>query len=75
MAESQNEPSKQEENRRAGFAYAAGIALFVTVAAFCGLGWFVDKWLGTKPWGLIVGIVLGSAAGLFEFVRLSSKTY
>lgn len=69
------EPSKQEENRRAGFAYAAGIALFATVAAFCALGWFVDKWLGTKPWGLIVGIVLGSAAGLFEFVRLSSKTY
>ena len=24
---------------------------------------------------LIAGIVLGSAAGLFEFVRLSSKTY
>lgn len=69
------EPSKQEENRRAGFAYAAGIALFATVAAFCGLGWFLDKWLGIGPWGLIVGIVLGSAAGLFEFVRLSSKTY
>ena len=38
-------------------------------------GWMVDKWLGSAPWGLIIGIVLGSAAGLFEFVRLSSKTY
>ncbi|HEX6285018.1 MAG TPA: AtpZ/AtpI family protein [Pyrinomonadaceae bacterium] len=64
-----------EENRKTGFAYAAGIALFATVAAFCALGWFLDKWLGTQPWLLIVGIVLGSAAGLFEFVRLSSKTY
>lgn len=69
------EPSKQEENRRAGFAYAAGFMLFVIVAGFCGLGWLLDKWLGTQPWGLVVGIVLGSAAGLFEFVRLSSKTY
>ena len=65
----------QEENRKAGFAYAAGIALFGTVVAFCAAGWMVDKWLGSAPWGLIIGIVLGSAAGLFEFVRLSSKTY
>lgn len=65
----------QEENRKTGFAYAAGIVLFASVAAFCALGWFLDKWLGTAPWLLIIGIVLGSAVGLFEFVRLSSKTY
>ena len=65
----------QEENRKAGFAYAAGITLVVTVAAFCGLGWLLDKWLGTEPYLLIGGIVLGSAAGLFEFVRISSRTY
>lgn len=65
----------QDENRKSGFAYAAGITLVASVVAFCGLGWFLDKWLGTEPWLLIVGILLGSAAGLFEFVRLSSKTY
>ena len=65
----------QEENRKTGFAYAAGITLFAAVAAFCAFGWFLDKWLGTQPYLLIAGIVLGSAAGLFEFVRLSSKTY
>ena len=65
----------EEENRKTGFAYAAGITLFASVAAGCLFGWFLDKWLGTQPWLLIVGIVLGSAAGLFEFVRLSSKTY
>ena len=68
-------PSKEEENRKAGFAYAAGIALFATVAAFTGIGWMLDKWFGTQPWCLVGGIVAGSAAGLFEFVRLSSKTY
>ena len=65
----------QEQNRKTSFAYAAGITLFALVASFCGAGWLLDKWLGTDPWLLIVGIVLGSAAGLFEFVRLSSKTY
>lgn len=69
------EEPDQEENRKTGFAYAAGITLFASVAAFCALGWLLDKWLGTQPWLLVGGIVLGSAAGLFEFVRLSSKTY
>ena len=65
----------QDQNRKTGIAYAAGITLFASVAAFCAAGWFLDKWLGTQPWLLVVGIVVGSAAGLFEFVRLSSKTY
>jgi ATP synthase protein I len=69
------EKPDQDENRKAGFAYAAAITLFASVASFCALGWMLDKWLGTDPWLLIIGIVLGSAAGLFEFVRLSSKTY
>ena len=65
----------QDENRKAGFAYAAGIALFASVVTFCAVGWFVDKWFNIAPWGLVIGIVLGSAVGLFEFIRLSSKTY
>ena len=71
MAETPN----PEENRKTGLAYAAGITLFASVAAFCGIGYLLDRWLGTEPWLLIAGIVIGSAAGLFEFVRLSSKTY
>jgi F0F1-type ATP synthase assembly protein I len=65
----------QDENRKAGFAYAAGLALFASVVTFCGAGWLADKWFDIAPWGLIIGIVLGSAVGLYEFVRLSSKTY
>ena len=65
----------QQESRKAGFAYAAGIALFASVVAFCAAGWLVDKWFHTDPWGLIIGIDLGSAVGLYEFIRLSSKTY
>jgi len=67
--------NSDDENRKSGFAYAAGIALFASVATFCVIGYFLDRWLGTQPWFLIGGIVLGSAAGLFEFVRISSKTY
>jgi len=67
--------SHDETNRKTGFAYAAGITLFASVAAFCGLGYLADRWLGTQPYLLIGGIVLGSALGLYQFVRLSAKTY
>jgi ATP synthase protein I len=65
----------QDENRKSGFAYAAGITLFASVASFCAIGYLLDRWLGTQPWFLIGGIVLGSAVGLFEFIRISAKTY
>jgi F0F1-type ATP synthase assembly protein I len=73
----QRDPSKPtaDENRKAGFAYAAGLTLFASVAALTGLGYLLDMWLGTQPWCLVGGIVLGSAVGLYQFVRLSSKTY
>lgn len=67
--------SKEETNRKSGFAYAAAITLFAAVVGFCGLGYLIDGWFGTKPWFLIAGIVIGSAAGLYEFVRISAKTY
>lgn len=68
------ETPDQETNRKSGIAYAAAFTLFASVAAFCGFGYLLDTWLGTKPWLLVAGIVLGSAIGLFQFVRLSSKT-
>ena len=64
-----------DENRKSGFAYAAGFTLFASVVAVGGIGWLMDRWLGTEPWLLVGGIALGSAVGLFQFVRLSSKTY
>lgn len=35
------------------------------------LGWGFDKLLSTSPWGLIVFLMLGFAAGVFNVVRSS----
>jgi ATP synthase protein I len=63
----------QEVNRKSGIAYAAGLSLFFSVATLCLVGWLCDRWLGTKPWLLVTGIVLGSIVGFYQFVRLTSK--
>jgi len=64
---------KEETNRKSGLAYAAAFALFGSVAAGLLAGWLIDRWLGTAPWLLVGGIVLGAAAGFYEFVRAASK--
>jgi Uncharacterized protein conserved in bacteria len=68
-----SEREEQETNRKSGLAYAAAGALFFTVAIFLGVGWLLDRWLGTSPWLLVLGVVLGSGLGLYEFVRITSK--
>jgi len=68
-----SEDDQQEINRKSGLAYAAAFSLFAAVVAGLVLGWLLDRWLGTQPWLLLTGIVLGSAAGLYEFIRSSSK--
>jgi len=32
-------------------------------------GWLFDRWLGTSPWGLIVFLLLGFAAGVLNVMR------
>ncbi len=63
----------KEANRTSGTAYAAALALFASVASFCGLGWLADRWWGTAPWLLAGGLVLGAVVGFYQFIRLTSK--
>lgn len=69
----EDDPNDQRETtRRSGVAYAAGLAIFFSVLSFMGVGWALDRWLGTG-WLMITGIVLGSAVGFYEFIRIMSK--
>ncbi len=45
----------------------------LTVATVIGglLGFALDSFFGTKPWGLVAGIVLGSAAGCLGVYRVA----
>jgi ATP synthase protein I len=64
---------KEETNRKSGIAYSAGLILFACVVSFCGAGWLADRWLGTSPWLMVVGLVLGAIAGFYQFIRLTNK--
>lgn len=38
-----------------------------------GLGWIIDYWAGTSPWGLIILLLLGFAAGVLNVLRSLGK--
>ena len=39
-----------------------------------GIGWVADQWLGTAPFGLIVFLLLGFAAGVLNVLRSVGMT-
>ena len=41
-----------------------GLTVAVTLVVLAGLGYLVDRWLGTSPWFTLVGLVLGIAAAV-----------
>jgi F0F1-type ATP synthase assembly protein I len=64
-----------ETVRQSGLAYSAGIALFAAVVFMMILGWGADLLLGTSPWGIVGGIVIGSVIGFVQFFRLTSQIF
>lgn len=75
MAGRQNQDP--EDRYSAARAVGAGVLvpgmLFGCVVVGVLLGYFLDKWLGSSPWGLIGGLVLGSVAGVREMLKLLKK--
>ena len=69
----QQDNDKEEINRKSGLAYAAAFSLFAAVVSGLIGGWLLDRWLGTSPWLLVTGIVLGGAAGFYELIRSISR--
>jgi ATP synthase protein I len=49
-----------------------GIELVSALAVAVAIGWFLDEWLGTRPFLLMLFFVLGGAAGVANVWRLVS---
>ena len=64
-----------ETTWRSGLAWSAGIAFFASVAFMLVLGWGADLLLGSSPWGVVGGIVVGSLVGFVQLFRLSSQIF
>ena len=68
-------PPKQGE--LAGWYRMAGVGIefVVAVALFAGIGYAIDRWRGTGPWGVLIGLGIGFAVGLRALIRAANKSF
>lgn len=67
--------SRAEAFRQSGLAWSAGVAFFAAVVFMMIVGWGADLLLGSSPWGMVGGIVMGSIIGFVQFFRLTSQIF
>ncbi|MDP2409386.1 MAG: AtpZ/AtpI family protein [Pseudolabrys sp.] len=58
-----NDPSQMAR----GFRLSTELVAGVLVGAM--IGWLIDRWLGISPWGMMVFLLLGFAAGILNVMR------
>ena len=59
----------QDNIRRAGPAATASYSLIGAIVLLGGSGHLVDRWQGTEPWGLLVGLLAGLIVGFYELAK------
>lgn len=65
-------PETSEKGNVLSLAFRVAVEIVSAVAIGVGIGWLLDDWLGTKPWLMLVFIVLGFAAGILNVYRMAS---
>ena len=54
---------------QAGPAASASYSLIGGIILLGGMGYAVDRWLGSAPWGVFVGLALGIVVGFYELMN------
>jgi F0F1-type ATP synthase assembly protein I len=49
------------------------LELISAILVWAGIGWLVDRWLGTAPWFVAIGALVGNAAGIYLVWLRSSR--
>jgi ATP synthase protein I len=60
-----------EKSAWSGLAELSSVGFAMVIATVIGLvgGYYLDQWLGTKPWLLLLGLGFGIAAGFVMLFR------
>ena len=66
---SRSAKSLQENASSAGAAAGASYTLVGGIILLGGIGYAVDRWQGSAPWGLLLGLILGVIVGFYELVK------
>ena len=60
--------------RELGKYSALGLEMALSVVIGMGIGYYLDRWLGTGPWLTVIWIGLGFAAGVRSLYRAAVRS-
>jgi F0F1-type ATP synthase assembly protein I len=63
----------QETLEKAAPAAAAGYTLIGGVLGLGAIGYGIDYWRGTFPWGTAIGLLLGMVVGFYELIKSTRR--
>jgi ATP synthase protein I len=66
-------PGGQVPTTMSGFAFRIGVELVSALLVGAGIGWLLDRWLGTTPFLLLLFFFLGAAAGILNVFRAAKE--
>jgi ATP synthase protein I len=69
----QQTEARQRETTGMGRAFRLASEFVAAILVGLGLGWGVDTLFNTTPWGIIVLLLLGFAAGVLNVVRAAAE--
>ena len=63
----------QENVARAAPAAAAAYSMVGALLLLGAVGYGVDRWAGSEPWGVLSGLLLGMVVGFYELVKTAYR--
>lgn len=72
-AEKSSARSAGRETGQMGLGFRISVEMLATLAVGTGMGFVLDRWLGTSPWLTLVFLVLGAAAGMRNAIKVAER--
>lgn len=67
------QPKRAEHEKSSQDGYRLLADLIGGVLAGLGLGWAIDRYAGTEPWGMVGGLLIGMGFSIYLVVRKATK--
>ena len=65
--------SRQSEQSRFALAFSVGTIITSNIVGGIIAGYLLDRWLGTRPWLVVTGLVLGTIAAFAGLYRVMQR--
>ncbi len=70
--EQKGDQGTQTRGAALGLGLKIAVDLVCAIAVGVGMGYFLDWWLGTSPWFLLIMMLLGMGAGILNVMKTAT---